>query len=133
MFVHKINYVDFNGEERSETFHFHLSLPEVARLEVELGVPLDEYTKKLADEKDNAKLLPFLEKIILTSYGVKTEDGRSFRKSDQIRGDFEYSQAYAELFESLLLDQGLAKRFGEGIADNGKPKKNQVAPTVVQS
>lgn len=133
MFKHKIKYVDFNGEERNEDFYFHLSLPEVTRIEAEIGKPLTEYTEELAKNKNVNTLIQFLERIMLTAYGRKTSDGKSFHKSEELRRDFEHSQAYAELFEQVLTDPDLARRFGEGVADNGKAKKNQVTPKVINS
>lgn len=131
MFKHTIAYTDFNGVDRKEDFYFHLSLPEVTRLEAEIGAPLSTYTEQLAGGGDLKKLIDFLEKIILNSYGKKTGDGKSFHKSKELRAEFEYSQAYAELFEQLLTNPDLARKFGEAVADNGKAKKNQVTPHVV--
>lgn len=131
MFKHEIKYVDFNGQERKEDFYFHLSLPEVTRLEVEIGRPIGEHAQELAAQQDMKTLLPFLEKVILSAYGKKTSDGKSFYKSKDIRDEFEYSQAYAEFFEELLTKPELARKFGEGVADNGKAKKNVVKPEVV--
>lgn len=133
MFTHKITYVDFNGTERVEDFYFHLSLPEVTRLEAEIGKNLSEYAKEVAANQDLKQLLDFIEKLVLSSYGKKSPDGKSFLKSDDIRKEFEYSQAYAELFEEMLTSPELAKKFGESVADNGRAKKNQVTPTVVSS
>jgi len=131
MFKHNIEYTDFNGNPRKEDFFFHLSLPEVTRLEAELGKPLNDFVKELVDNQDLKKMMDFIEKMVLNSYGVKTSDGKSFHKSKELREQFEYSQAYAELFEQLLTNPDLARRFGEGVADNGKARKNQVAPQVV--
>lgn len=133
MFKKEITYVDFNGTERKEDFYFHLSQPELLRIEAELGKPLEEYTQELAANMDLKKLIDFLETIILNSYGKKTSDGRSFYKSKELRAEFEHSQAYAELFEQLLTNPEQAQKFGEGMVDNGKNKKNTVAPTVVQA
>lgn len=132
MFKQNITYTDFNGIERKEDFYFHLSLPEVTRIEAEFGMPLDKYTEALAASGEVKPLLDFLEKMILNGYGRKTTDGRSFQKSKELREEFENSQAYAELFEKLLTEPGLAAKFGEGVVDNGKNKKNQVQPKVVQ-
>lgn len=132
MFKQSITYNDFNGNERNEDFYFHLSLPEVTRLEAKVGKPIGEHTKELADNGDTNKLLEFLEEMILNSYGKKTSDGKSFHKSKELREEFEYSQAYAELFEQLIINPDLARKFGEGVADNGKPKKNQVPLNVVK-
>jgi hypothetical protein len=133
MFKHTIEYTDFNGTERKEDFYFHLSSVEVTRLEAELGKPLAEYVKELDADKDLKTLMDFLEKVILNSYGKKTSDGKSFMKSKTIREEFEYSQAYAELFEQLLTNQDLARKFGENVSNNGSTKKNAVAPQVVNN
>ncbi len=124
-----ITYTDFNGNERKEDFYFHLSTPEVIRLEAEIGEPIDDHTKKLAESLDLKALLAFLEKMILSSYGKKTSDGKSFTKTPELRAEFEYSQAYAEFFEMLIKDPQLAQKFGSSVADNGK-RKNQVQPKV---
>lgn len=132
MFKHNIMYTDFNGVERKEDFYFHLSLPEVTRIEAEFGKSLEEHTNELVARQNPKELIEFLERVILTSYGRKSADGRSFQKSKELREEFEYSQAYAELFEQLLTDNVLASKFGQGVADNGKVRKNQVAPKVVE-
>lgn len=132
MFKHEITYTDFNGVERKEDFYFHLSLPEVTRIEAEIGAPIDVHTRELAGRSDLNELIKFMEKIILTSYGRKTTDGRSFQKNPELRAEFEYSQAYAELFEEILTKPDLARKFGEAVADNGKGKKNVVAPVVAE-
>lgn len=131
MFKHEIEYKDFNGNERKEDFYFHLSLPEVTRLEAEIGMALDKHIEILQKNNKITELLAFMEKIILNAYGQKTSDGKSFIKNKQLRDEFEYSQAYAELFEQLIMKPDLAKKFGESVADNGKARKNVVAPQVV--
>lgn len=131
MFKQNITYVDFNGVERKEDFYFHLSVPELTRLEAEIGRPMDQHVKDLVANQDLKTLIDFLEKLILSSFGRKTADGKSFQKSKELRSEFEYSQAYAELFEMLLTNPEMAKKFGEGVADNGKARKNQVEPKVV--
>lgn len=131
MFKHNIAYTDFNDEARQEDFYFHLSLPEVTRIEAKAGKSLADHTKDIVASGDSAKLVAFLEEVILSAYGRKSADGRSFVKTPELRAEFEYSQAYAELFEQFITDPDLARKFGEGVADNGKSKKNQVAPKVV--
>jgi hypothetical protein len=133
MFKHNIDYVDFNGTERNEDFYFHLSSVEVTRLEAEIGRDLNTHIKELTANQDMKTLLDFLERILLGAYGRKTSDGKSFIKNKDLRTEFEYSNAYAEIFEQMLTNPDLAKKFGEAVADNGKSKKNQVQPTVVNN
>lgn len=122
MFKKTITYTDFNGVEQTEDFYFHLSLPEVTRIEAKAGVDISTHAKKLAEGEDISKLVAFFEEVVLTAYGVKSEDGKSFRKSKELRESFEYSPAYAEFFEELLTNPEVAQKFGEGIADRGKKK-----------
>lgn len=131
MLKHNIKYTDFNGVEHQKDFYFHLSLPELTRIEAEIGNDLGTHTKILGERNNPAEMISFLERIILTSYGIKTADGQSFRKSKDLKEEFEYSPAYAELFEELLTNPDLATKFGEGIADTGKARKNTVAPQLV--
>ena len=123
MFKQEITYTDFNGVELKEDFYFHLNLPEVTRIEAEVGKPLSVYAKELSEGEDLVKLLNFLERIVLNSYGKKTADGKSFYKSPELRKEFEHSNAYAELFEQLLTNPELAQKFGESVADSGKKRK----------
>lgn len=132
MFKQNIKYTDFNGNEQQEDFYFHLSLPEVVRLEAEFGGSISNYANKVVEDGNYTEIINFLERIILTSYGRKSADGKSFLKSEELRKEFEYSQPYAELFEMLLTNPELARKFGESIADNGKRVKNQPKPTVVE-
>ena len=131
MFKKAITYVDFNGSERTEDFYFHLSLPEVTRLEASFGgKSLDTYAHQLSADQDMEQMVKFLENIVLMSYGRKTDDGKSFLKTPKIREEFEYSQAYAELFEELLTDPKAAERFAEGIATQTKKMKAQKLEVV---
>lgn len=136
MFKHNIEYVDFNGIDRKEDFYFHLSTPEVIRLEAKLGgQDIESYIRNLSEQQNLADLLDFLEEVILTSYGRKTTDGKSFIKNKELRTEFEYSQAYAELFEEMVTDTSLAAKFGEGVAESAKNrrKKNTFDPKVVSN
>lgn len=133
MFKHNIKYVDFNGTEREEDFYFHLSVPELTRIEAEIDKPLEQHIKELTANQDMKTLLEFLERIILSSYGQKTSDGKAFIKNKNLRDEFEYSQAYAEMFEQIILDHDLARKFAAGIVNNGKAKKNTVVPQVTNN
>ena len=121
-----IKYVDFNGTEREEDFYFHVSVQEVTRLEAKFGGKgVETYAAELAANQDMEAMIEFIESIVLSSYGRKTEDGKNFFKSEKIRQEFEYSQAYAELFEELLMDPEAARKFADGISMQTKKMKAQ--------
>lgn len=116
MFKKRIKYVDFNGTPREEDFYFHMSPVEITRLEAKIGgLTLDTYTKNLVANQDLAEMIEFVEDLVLSSYGEKSQDGTRFMKGKQIREKFEYSQAYAELFEELLTNPESANKFSAGI------------------
>lgn len=134
MFKHTVEYEDFNGNQRKEDLYFHLSVPEVTRLQAEIGgKAMDEYVKELSDNQNVNDLLDFLEKMLLNSYGQKTSDGRSFRKSKEARDEFEQSQAYAEMFSQLILEPDLARKFGSSVSGKTKASQNQLDPKVIGS
>lgn len=129
MFIKEIEYVDFNGIERKERFYFHLSTPEVVRIQAGLGgITMEDYVELLVERQDIEKMIAFIEKMVLTSYGVKSDDGKSFIKNEQITQEFEYSTAYAELFEELLTDPQFAQEFGTRIAEESKVKSQPKDP-----
>lgn len=132
MFKKEIEYTDFNGTDRKEAFYFHLSLPEVTRIEAKVGGSIKDHIEILIESSRTKELLDFIEEIMLSSYGEKTSDGRSFKKNQEIREEFSNSIAYAEFFEQLLTEEGLAQKFGEQVGDTGASKKNTIAPTIVQ-
>ncbi len=117
-----ITYVDFNGKERTEDFYFHLSLPEATRIVAELGAAgADDLTKiieKMVEQQDFKKVLDVFDKIILSSYGQKSVDGKSFNKSKEAMEKFANSNAYAQLFEEIVNDPASSKTFFEGIGTN---------------
>lgn len=127
MFKKTIKYVDFNGTERTEDFFFHMSIPEATRFQAEIGeMEFDEYAKTLAANKDLKGMVDFIENLILSSYGKKSEDGLTFLKNAKIREEFSNSQPYAELFEELLTNPETTEQFANGIAAQTKQLKGHL-------
>jgi len=119
-----IKYTDFNGVDRDEDFLFHLSSHEVVRLQARLGKDdVQQAIKELVESNNMEEILSVLEYIILNSYGVKSPDGKTFIKTKEVKESFEYSQAYAELFEELLTNPNAVKEFASGISNTVKVQK----------
>lgn len=123
-----ITYTDMDGVELVEDFYFHLFSPEVFKLEAEYGMDLERYVKAMANSGDISRMIAFLENIILSSYGVRTNNGKSFDKSDELRKNFQNSQAYAELFEEILTNPSAAQSFASGLISK-KAKSGGVETT----
>ena len=110
-----IKYTDFNGEEASEDYFFHLSKAELVELEMSHEGGFVESMGKVVEAKDNKTIIAEFKKIILLAYGVKSEDGKRFIKNQILREEFESSEAYSTLFMELVTDTDAAIEFMNGI------------------
>lgn len=125
MYVKKLSYVDYNGEERTETFYFNLSKAEIAEMELTHPGGYTEYLQKIIDSKDQQSIMEAFKFMLLKAYGEKSEDGRHFRKSKQITEDFESTEAYSEIFVNLMTDAAEAAAFVNGIMPLGNISDDQ--------
>ena len=123
MITKDTKYVDFLGNERTETMHFNLSQVEL----VEMGMDLpDDIKEEVGDDPSNITeetamnlmvklgekgIMAFLKTVILKSYGVVSEDGRRFEKSEQISKEFSETIAFDNLMMELLADDEAAANF----------------------
>lgn len=103
MYSKTITYTDFNGTERTETFYFHLSKPELLSLSTDKANQTD------------LNNFEFFKYIIMQSYGIKSEDGRRFIKNDELRNEFEQTEAFSVIFTELAFDSEEAIKFVRGI------------------
>lgn len=131
MYKKTITYEDFNGNTRTEDFYFNLTRSELIKLEVGRDGGLDTYLQKIVDAKDAPEIMDAFENIILSSYGVKSDDGRTFKKSKEISADFANTNAYDKLYTELCTDSDAAAAFVNGImpkfTDDEKKKFDLVA------
>ena len=116
MFKHTIKYTDYNGQERSEQFYFNLSKAELMEMELSTQAGVEEMIRVLIATNDNAKIVKVFKDLILKSYGIKSEDGRRFIKSDELRNQFEQSEAYSECFMQMVANEdNLQNKFINGV------------------
>ena len=80
-----ITYEDFNGEEVSEDFFFHLSKAELVELELSHEGGLSESLQRIVAAQDGKSIIAEFKNILLTSYGQKSADGKRFIKNQQLR------------------------------------------------
>lgn len=110
-----INYVDYNGEQRSEDYMFNLSQAECMEMELSTNGGMQQLIERIVSEKDNEKIVEIFKKIILKAYGIKSPDGKYFRKSAEISKDFESTEAYSVLFMELATNSDAAAEFIRGV------------------
>lgn len=110
-----ITYTDYNGVEHTEEFYFNLTQAEVAEMELSVDGGLSKQIEDIVKEQNPGKILSSFKKLILLSYGVKSEDGKRFVKNDQLREEFSQTEAYSVLFMKLASDSDAASNFVNGI------------------
>jgi hypothetical protein len=112
----------FTDETISEDFYFHLSKAELIELEVSRKGGLSESIQKMIDAgnaADGGVIVEEFRKILLKSYGQRSDDGRRFMKSKALSDEFESTEAYSELFMELITDMDKLAEFINGIIPKG--------------
>lgn len=98
-----IPYKDFNGKPRNETVHFNLTEVEVFKLFAEFKQVMDWRESIQAEELqelDPAEVVNFynsFEEILLTAWGIPSDDGKHFRKA----GRYEFQES--ALFNAAMV------------------------------
>lgn len=110
-----ITYTDYNDVERTETFYFNLSKAELAEMELGVDGGLTNQLKKIVDAKDTKQLISVFKDLVLKSYGIKSDDGRRFMKSEEISKAFSETEAYSVIFMELATNDQIAAEFVNGI------------------
>lgn len=103
-----ITFEDFNGNTQTKEFYFNLSQREVMKLIAEYG-SVEKMEKELNDavaSQDLKRMLDEFERFVKLSYGIKSDDGLEFKKSEEIWEAFEATAPYDAMFEELSTVEG---------------------------
>ena len=115
MIVKTVTYTDFNGDERTESFWFHLSRPELTEMLLGINNNIETYIKTLIKSENYYEIVKIFEKLLLDAYGEKSEDGRRFIKTPEKTTEFSESEAYSVLFTELTTNEEKASEFVNGL------------------
>lgn len=126
MYKKTITYEDYNNVSRTEDFYFNLSQAELAEMEFGTSGGLADMLTQISKSMDQPSIIAMFKEIILAAYGVKSPDGKYFRKSEEIRNDFMSTEAYSILFMELASDSNAASEFINGVIPKVE-QKNQPA------
>lgn len=114
-----ITFHDFDGNEITQDFWFHLSKAELLEMEISTTGGLKEAMERLIAKRDGETIIKTYKELILNSYGERSLDGLRFVKEDKdghkLYKDFEQTDAYSELFASLVTDDKAAAEFFNGV------------------
>lgn len=119
MLKREIQYEDFDGEQKSEIFYFYISKPELIEMELEYEGGFVKFLQKIIETKDHRELIKQFKDLVLKAYGVKSEDGKRFEKSDKLREEFAQTAAYETLFMEMATNDNAAATFIKAILPKG--------------
>lgn len=118
-----ITYKDFNDVKRTEDYYFNLTKAELTDLQLSAEGGLDVLINRIIKEQNITEIMRIFKLIIQKSYGIKSDDGKHFRKSDEIFEDFANTNAYDELLVDIISSPESAEKFIEGILPAGYADK----------
>lgn len=134
-----IKYTDFNGDEVTEDFFFHLSKAELVELEMSEKGGLSDRMQRIIAAEDGKAIMDEFKKIILMAYGQRSDDGKRFIKNKALSEEFGSSEAYSELFMELVTKPDEAAAFVNGLIPAGMAEQlekqipsNDEKPTISQ-
>lgn len=110
-----MTYTDYNGVERTEDAYFNLSKAELMEMELTTDGGYAEMIERIVNAKDFKSVVGVFKKLLLKSYGVKSDDGKRFIKSPELSAEFEQTPMYSDLFMELSTDSEAAAEFVKGI------------------
>lgn len=115
MLTKTIKYIDYDGKERTEVFHFNLTKAEVTEMDSSEEGGLIKTIEKVVEVQDFKRIVEIFKGLILKSYGEKSPDGKRFIKNKELVDAFSQTEAYSELFMELAMNAEAAAAFVNGI------------------
>ena len=120
MFKKTIKFEDFDGNEQTEDFYFHISKTEFLAMAAD-GDDMKKRIERIVAEKDGKKIIHEFRELIKLSVGVRSEDGKRFLKDEVSQSTMIDSPAFDELVMELATSAGAASEF----VSNLLPEKMQ--------
>lgn len=137
-----ITYEDYNGEQRTRDFYFHMNQVEFAKLNGEVPGGLEKRINEIIEDKDNDAMLRMIDLLVTRSYGKFDEDDE-FTKVDRngrpLYEKFVNIDAYDKLiielvtgennivnFLKAILPKDLQNKLEEKTKELGQPKLTPV-------
>ena len=115
MLKKEITYEDYNGEKQTDVYYFNLSKAELVDMSFGDGKSVADTIRQATETQDRGRLIGLFKQLVLDSYGEKSEDGKRFIKSQELREQFAQTAAYSELFMELATNDQAAIKFIKGL------------------
>lgn len=120
MFSDTVTYVDFNGNTQTDTLWFNISqadvLEDISLIDRAEAVDrLVQGDRRELNTAEKQQILDLVKDFMRLAYGVKSADGRHFRKTKEIWEDFRWSNAYDKYLTDLFVNPERAAAFGANV------------------
>jgi hypothetical protein len=119
MLKETVTWQDFDGNERTENFYFHLSKAELVEMETSVNGGMIKLLERIIETQDKPRVVEYIKLFMLRAYGEKTPDGRGFAKEDEngrpLYKKFMQTEAYSILFMKYASDDKAFADFVNGI------------------
>lgn len=131
MFKKEITFKDYNGTEKTKDFWFHLKKTELLELAAELP---DYVTDNIFDDDGNPiepdigheiyealgkkGVMKYIKSVILKAYGVRSRDGKTFEKSDELTYKFSQTLAFEQLYLDMITKDDALVEFLNAVIPN---------------
>lgn len=114
-----LTYHDFDGEEHTKDFYFSMNQTEFGLMNSKIPGGLENYLKRIQEDKDSTKMLELLTMFITESYGERSDDGALFFKKDskgrKLGEAFLLTEACDNLMTELLENENRIAAFLTGM------------------
>jgi hypothetical protein len=98
----EITYTDFNDEEVTDVFYFNLTKQELLARETEAPGGISNMFTRIVEARDSNAVRLAIEDFVIDAYGVKSEDGKRFIKTEEGKIEFQQMAAYSDLIIDLV-------------------------------
>lgn len=123
-----VTYTDYDGIERTEDFYFNLTQAELVEMELGVEGGWRDRMQRIIDAKDSPTIMREFKRLLMASYGEKSDDGKRFIKSPEISEAFSQTEAYNQIFMELVTDSKAASAFANGILPQNVKSRQDVVP-----
>lgn len=125
MYKKRINYTGFDGNEETLDAYFNINQMEATRLNAKYDGDITKFIEQVVESKDLTRMLDFIEDMILSAYGERSEDGLRFVKNAEVRENFSQTLAYEALFGELLMNPDAVAEFADKAIVKSKKGQNE--------
>lgn len=110
-----LTFENHDGKTVTKTYHFHMNKAELAEMQLSAKGGLAEELRAILATGDGGLIMSTFKGLMMQTVGKRSEDGELFRKTQDIRDEFEFSGAYSAMFMEMIADTNLALEFIKGI------------------